>query len=253
MAETVHFFLPGVVETPVGGYKEVYEYANGLVQRGVGVKIWHSRAFYAECSPRPTRTLMKSHVRALQLGRRTRDRIVPWFDLDPRVDLAVTGGFPPVQFRGDDTLVATAVETTPFVARAARASGALSVALIQNLETWAAPVETIRAAWAAVDVRVAISEWLVEEARAAGLDAVLVANAVHEDAFPLGPLISTDIGGVRASLGDDALFAPVGDADALVGRIREVLSSRQDAQTRVARARSRFVGRSLDHAVEEFA
>ena len=42
----VHFFLLGVSDSPVGGYKVVYEYANALVDLGIETHVWHSTASY---------------------------------------------------------------------------------------------------------------------------------------------------------------------------------------------------------------
>jgi hypothetical protein len=44
----VHFVLPTDGTVPVGGYKVVYEYANGLVRRGHDVTVTHT--FYLQPS-----------------------------------------------------------------------------------------------------------------------------------------------------------------------------------------------------------
>lgn len=53
-------------------------------------------------------------------------------------------------------------------------------------------------------------------------------------------VVSTDIGGVRASMGDDALYAPPGDPHALAQQVMVALDDPAAAQTRVDRARERL-------------
>ncbi|WCD92543.1 glycosyltransferase family 4 protein [Microbacterium sp. nov. GSS16] len=55
-------------------------------------------------------------------------------------------------------------------------------------------------------------------------------------------VVSTDIGGVRASMNDDALYAPRGDADGLAEQILVALDNTEDSQQRVERARTRILG-----------
>jgi len=53
-------------------------------------------------------------------------------------------------------------------------------------------------------------------------------------------VVSTDIGGVRASMGEDALYAPAGDAERLVDLALEVLRDPAPAQHRVDAAGTRL-------------
>ncbi|WP_164478163.1 glycosyltransferase family 4 protein [Microbacterium sp. ABRD28] len=243
-------------------------------------------------------------------------------------------------------MIATAVETTPFVARYAEDRKAKSLALIQHFETWAATEEFIFSAWRSVDERIVIAPWLEEKCRMAGVSSHLLPNALDPTAFPPGPplkdrrhlvlsllsphdykrpdvvvaalealaqlrpgtevvafgqatespvasdvvryvpdpspselrslyqtaqvylcgsdaegwhlppaeatlsgaaVVSTDIGGVRASMADDALYAPPGDVDGLAHQVLRVMSDLDAAQRRVDRARDRLLSVTVEN------
>lgn len=59
-------------------------------------------------------------------------------------------------------------------------------------------------------------------------------------------VVSTDIGGVRASMGDDALYAPPSDALGLAERAVRILDDPAPAQMRVDRARRRLLGVTVE-------
>lgn len=54
-------------------------------------------------------------------------------------------------------------------------------------------------------------------------------------------VVSTDIGGVRASMAEDALYSPRGDSEALAAHALEVLDTPDAAQRRIDRARARLL------------
>ncbi|RKT36345.1 glycosyltransferase involved in cell wall biosynthesis [Microbacterium sp. AG1240] len=338
----VHFLLPAPALTPIGGYKVVYEYADALVSRGVDVTVWHSSIFNAFESGRFSRyraaILAAGLWRRRLTGRATTS--IPWYRLDPRVRVKVTSARPRPKLGRRSVVVATAVQTTDHVAEVARRAGATSLALIQHFETWAAPEDVIRRAWARVDERIVIAPWLAELCSQAGLSSVLLTNALDVDSFPTGaplaqrrpmvmsllsphgykrpdvvahalgavragrpdarvvafgidpvpprPLapgveyvcdpspevlrelyrsasvylcgsdaegwhlppaeatlsgaavVSTDIGGVRASMGDEALYGPPGDGEALASLAERVLENPDAAQLRVDTAAARI-------------
>lgn len=340
----IHFLLLGVSPRPVGGYKVVYEYANALVAGGITVHVWHSTAFYAQMADTArTYKQLKAALRALHSRLRTAGNLVSWFNLDPRVHVHLTAGLPRPALSRNDAVIATAIETTEHAGALGRQSGAHSASLIQHLETWSAPIDYIRRAWAAVDTRITIAPWLAEECTHAGLSSVTIPNAIVADDFPPGPslahrprrvlsllsphrykrpdvvidalreihqlvpdaelvtfgqqaapeslpayiehvvqpsparlrslyqgatvylcgsdaegwhlppaeatlsgaaVVSTDIGGVRVSMEDDALYATAGDALGLARAAESVLIDPAAAQERVDRARSRILSRT---------
>lgn len=356
MAESppaVHFLLPGISPTPIGGYKVVYEYAQEMARTGVPVTVWHCAAFaaYSGGRFRPLRVLVPALGRLRQRLVRSTSTI-PWFAFDGLVAVRNTALFPRPKVGPGDLIVGTAYETIRYAARIARRSGARSVAFIQHSETWAAPGSSVLSAWAATDERIVIAPWLAELCDAAGLSSRLLPNALDTDSFPKGPpltqrapavltllsphgykrpdtvaavlaaiaerragvrldafgpteespvelpggahyhpdpspgdlrrlyreatvylcgseaegwhlppaeatlsgaaVVSTDIGGVRASMEDDALYAPVGDVDGLCARVLQVLDDLDAAQTRIDRAEARIRAVTYADNTEKF-
>lgn len=349
----VHFCLLGPSSTPIGGYKVVYEYANALVEQGVDVTVWHSNAFLAATAGiRGIWVAVRSWLVWWLRGQRRRwlSSGVEWFHLDARVKVRATGWFPALRLHAGDAAVATAIETTRFVGRQGRRASARSVSLIQHLETWAASLDYIRAAWAEVDERIVIAPWLAEECTAAGLSSILLPNALDGEQFPLGPrlvdrplqvvsllapsrykrpdvvigtleevvrrrpevsvvtfgqpsvpavpsdvvkytpdprpaelralyqtsrvyfcgsdaegwhlppaeatlsgaaVVSTDIGGVRASMAEDALYAPRGDVQTLATMIIEAIDRVDEAQRMTDHARERLLSRTYERNAGE--
>ncbi len=344
----VHIVLLGVSPTPIGGYKVAYEYANALVRAGIPVTVWHSHALVGfRGSGFSLRAALRPAIGwwLRGAGRAWRTGGVPWFEFDPRVEVRACAWLPPIRVGRDDAILATAVQTTPFVGRLGRRSGARTAALIQHFETWADEPANILRAWATVDERIVIAPWLEDLCRDAGLTAILLPNAIDERAFPLGTpiadrparvasllsphgykradvvmaaltaildaqqdaeatafgqsprpdsldarisyiqdpshdelvalyqstrvymcgsdaegwhlppaeatlcgatVVSTDIGGVRASMQDDALYSPPGDAAALAARVLHALSD-PAAQGRVDHARARLAATTYAH------
>jgi glycosyltransferase involved in cell wall biosynthesis len=338
----VHIVLPAPSPRPIGGYKVAYEYANALAADGLSVHVWHSESMRAFQQGRrrlwpAIRSLLAWWLRGQRSAWR-RDGVT-WFPFDRRVDVRATGWFPRLRVHHGDAVLATAVETAPFVARVGRAGGALTAVLIQHHETWAEEPEWIAAGWRAVDERIVIAPWLADEVAKAGLDSHLLPNALVADAFPPGPplsdrpkrvlsllsphgykrpdvvaavleevarrrpdieactfgqepvspvpsahveyaadpspdrlrglyqssrvyfcgsdeegwhlppaeatlsgaaVVSTDIGGVRASMADDARYAPRGDVEGLVIQVIAAVDDVASSQERVDRARRRI-------------
>lgn len=186
----VHIVLLAVAETPIGGYKVAYEYANALVELGVPVTVWHSESLRAFQNGRrrlwpAVRSLLAWWFRGQR--RRWRQGGVSWFDLDERVTLRATGWFPRIRLGKRDAILATAVQTMPFAARVASTRENTSAALIQHFEAWADTPEAIIEAWSAVDERIVIAPWLAEKCADAGLSSHLLPNALVAESFPLGP------------------------------------------------------------------
>ena len=189
----VHVVLPASSPRPIGGYKVAYEYANALAAEGLSVTVWHSESMRAHHHGRrrlwpAIRSCLAWWLRGQR--RAWREGGVTWFTFDRRVRVKATGWFPRLRLRAGDAVLATAVETTPFVARVGRARGARTAVLIQHYETWAEDPAWIAAGWSAVDERIVIAPWLAEEVAAVGLDSHLLPNALVVDEFPAGPALS---------------------------------------------------------------
>lgn len=349
----VHFLLPGISPTPIGGYKVVYEYAQEMARAGVPVTIWHCAAFaaYSGGRFRPLGGLVPALGRLRQRLLRTASTIT-WFTFHAPVAVRITALLPRPKIGQGDLVVGTAYETIGYAASIARRAGARSVAFVQHSETWAAPESSVLSAWSATDERIVIAPWLAELCTAAGLSSHLLPNALDAGSFPKGPplkkrapavlsllsphgykrpdtvaavlamvaerragvrldvfgptedppvelpgsvryhpdplpadlrrlyreatvylcgseaegwhlppaeatlsgaaVVSTDIGGVRASMESDALYASVGDVEGLCSRVLQVLDDLDDAQARVDRAEARIRAVTYADNAEKF-
>src|SRR5947208_2970947 len=97
------FILPGHFTEPIGGVKTVYEYANELVSLGHDVTIVHPKALSA---PRSAGEWFRARTWRLKT-QLLHGGTVPWFDVDPRVDLKMTSDLRSQHVPDADAVVAT--------------------------------------------------------------------------------------------------------------------------------------------------
>lgn len=111
----ISFVLPGSGDRPVGGFKVVYEYANGLVHRGHKVTVIHAPYnLYGESSfTRFGRGMAVFAGR--KIGRKGGFRPDSWFCVDPDVQLRWVPSLHPRWIPEADAIVATAWETAEWV------------------------------------------------------------------------------------------------------------------------------------------
>lgn len=160
----VAFVLPRVSLAPVGGFKVVYEYANLLAARGHDVAVVHPFHWEPASSPRDRLS------RPFRVRRLNRDRaaVVPWMEVDRRVELSVVADRTRIELpTAADAIVATAWVTAGVVAAAVPDSGS-GFYLIQGYETWRGDVEAVRASWSLPLRKIVISRWLEEIAAELG-------------------------------------------------------------------------------------
>lgn len=189
--KTIHFLLPGFTDVPFGGYKVVYEYANYLAQeRGNKVFIHQTKAFFAaEGLPNRRWILLKSFKAVLksikaQLG----NGPIPWFGLDDKIVVKNRVGLPKIACEPNTVLIATSVQTAPFVDQFIRDNPrAAGVYFLQSFEDWAAPKAFVEATWKMPLHRVVIAPWLQQIGTRLGVETQLVPNAVDPKRFPRGP------------------------------------------------------------------
>ena len=104
--------LPGPGCTPVGGYKVIYEYANGLAKRGHEVNIIHPARMRQD--EQMLRILLKS-IRYLQRRLDGSFRPDSWFPMDQRVTLLWVPSLHQRHIPNADVVVATAWQTAEWV------------------------------------------------------------------------------------------------------------------------------------------
>ena len=198
---SITFILPGYAANAGGGYKVVYEYANYLVGRGHAVSVLQMRPNRLHDSDSP---FWKAGLRALRyrLFRHVRPR---WFALDRRVSLTNYSRQFIKAIPKSDVIIATAMETVHFVALASNEKGIPGFYFIQGYEDWLQETAAVDVTWRLPLQRLVISSWLKEKAAELGVEAVKIANAIDQEAFPAGAPISDRPMQVLALVSDDAL------------------------------------------------
>lgn len=175
----ITFLLTGPGDKPIGGFKVVYEYANGLVARGHQVSVVHpARA-------RVDLPWLKRVEKSLRYLRRKLDgsyRADSWFRLDERVNVLWTPSLDPKYIPDADAVIATAWTTAEWAARYPASKGRRYY-LLQHLETWAAGERRIMDTWRLPLHKIVIARWLQQVAEDMGEQATYIPNGLDFSAF----------------------------------------------------------------------
>lgn len=178
---TVTFLLPGSGHLPVGGFKVVYEYAQGLAGRGYGVRVVH-----AAMAPHDATALGKVRSRLGYYRRAvTGFRPTRWLSLRVPVALAWVQRLSPSAVRGAEVVVATSWQTAEWLGGASLPSCKRRLYLIQHDETWSGPVDRVRATWKLPLTKIVIARWLEDLGRSLSQDAIVIPNGLDFTAFGL--------------------------------------------------------------------
>src|SRR5882762_632974 len=112
MSYLVTILLPGSGHLPIGGFRVVYEYANGLVARGHDVTVVHPAMLYRDSS---ITEVPKKMIRYLQ--RRVDGSYRPncWFNMDPRVRMEWVPSLHPRYIPEGDVAIATAWQSAEWL------------------------------------------------------------------------------------------------------------------------------------------
>jgi glycosyltransferase involved in cell wall biosynthesis len=176
----VHFVLPTDGTVPVGGYKVVYEYANGLVRRGHDVTVTHT--FYLQ--PSQVRLLRQPRHWLTFIKRWALRRYTPeaWFKLDPAVKLRFVTWLHPWFMPKSDAIVATSWETAEWVAKYSDRYGRRFY-LIQHFEDWSGDRDQVLRTWRLPLHKIVISRWLEALVAQHGESSSYITNGLDFNAF----------------------------------------------------------------------
>ena len=166
MTLRIAFLLPGYTDSPIGGYRVVYEYADYLAARGHRVTVVFPRRNGASRTADGWLEPVKRRLWAPRLRLRHRP-LVAWHRLHPRVRLRLVAELSERALPDGDIVVATAWTTAGPVAALSPAKGA-KFYLIQHHETWDGPEAEVDASWRLPLHKVVISQWLLELGRRLG-------------------------------------------------------------------------------------
>jgi len=160
----------------------MYEYANGLADRGWHVRIVHPRllsheeieATRASFSINVRRTL--GLLRAKITGNYKPSR---WFQVRPNIELLCTRTLEANRLPASDAWVATYWYTAKWAAT----YPGTRLYLIQHLETWCGPEAEVMATWKMPLRKVVISRWLERIAQGLGESSDYVPNGLNFQSF----------------------------------------------------------------------
>jgi glycosyltransferase involved in cell wall biosynthesis len=175
----VCFVLPGSGHKPVGGFKVVYEYANGLAKKGHTVTVVHTALL------RKDTNFFKKIKKKLRYVQRSMDKsFLPdhWFAVDKRVRLVWVPSLHQHNLPDADVVIATAWQTAEWVTEYPASKGE-KLYLIQHFEGWSGPEERVRNTWKLDLRKIVISNWLKEYAYSLGEKADYIPNGLNFKAF----------------------------------------------------------------------
>jgi len=177
----ITFLLPGTGREPVGGFKIVYEYANGLSRRGHHVTVVHTAR-----AERELENSARLRRAGAYLKRKVTGDVGPsrWFSLDSRVRLVWTPSLSASSVPDSDVLVATAWQTAEWAADYPPSKGR-KLYFIQHLETWSGTEERVLATWKLPLEKIVSAKWLCEVAASMGEKATYIPYGLDFNAFGL--------------------------------------------------------------------
>lgn len=152
----ITFVLPGWANTPVGGFKVAYEYANRLSERGHHVNIIHPLSLFLQ--EIKFKQKMKMFAKGMA-GHFLKNTKVNWFSISPKVDMLIVSSLEEKNIPEGDVIIATAWQTAEWVNRYHQDKGD-KFYLIQHYEVWSGPEERIKATWKMPLKKIVISRWL---------------------------------------------------------------------------------------------
>ncbi|MGX9688332.1 glycosyltransferase family 4 protein [Deinococcus wulumuqiensis] len=176
----ITFILPGAGFKPVGGFKVVYEYANGLVRAGHEVSIVHGAIFDIKDKG------IKKYLRKFRYIQRLLDKsyIPKWFKIDKRVKMIWSINLDNIFIPDGDFVFATSWHTAEWVNKYSKSKGK-KYYLIQHYENWHNQEDRLIATWRMPLKKIVIAEWLKKVAVSLGEEAVIIPNGLDFSKFDL--------------------------------------------------------------------
>lgn len=176
----ITFILPMFLDSPAGGFKVVYEYANRLRSRGHEITVLHPRNID------PADGLIESiKARLWRIRLRLRHRqLIPWFRFHPGMDIRLVPNLSERFVPDADAIIATAFQTAFPVAHYGAGKGR-KFYLIQSWETWQGSEDEVRASWKLPLEKIVVSKWLYRIARELGEQATHIPIGLDFSQFHL--------------------------------------------------------------------
>lgn len=144
------------LNSPAGGFKVVYEYANHLQLRGHQVTVVHPRNIEQQAG-------LAQFIKATLWKYKIKCRyqpLVPWFEIHPGVRLLLSTDLREQFIPDSDAILATAYTTAFQVAGYTQKKGR-KFYLIQSYENWQGAEEDVKASWLLPLQKIVIARWLL--------------------------------------------------------------------------------------------
>jgi glycosyltransferase involved in cell wall biosynthesis len=143
--KSINFILPGIQDSPVGGYKVIYEYANYMVANGFHVNIIHPKE---PILLKPQAIHTKLHLRPRKWFSYYKKMIdksyyPTWFDIDRRVNILWTPTLHQKYIPDANFLVTTGWQTIESVSKYDVTKG-VKFYIVQDYETYMSGDQKIR-------------------------------------------------------------------------------------------------------------
>jgi glycosyltransferase involved in cell wall biosynthesis len=181
------FVLPLYKESPIGGFKVVYEYANHLVRTGHEVTIiypWQLRAPGTRRSPLATLVRWRTPRSSLS-AYLAKKPDVSWTPVDDKVTLVKVPTLEARYMPNADAIFATAWQTSTCVNKCPSDKGA-KFYLVMDFAPWLGKKSVLEQTWRLPLKKIAISHWLAETVLETGVpkeDIRVIPIAVDHDRF----------------------------------------------------------------------
>jgi glycosyltransferase involved in cell wall biosynthesis len=175
----ITFLLPSRATKPQGGFKVVYEYANGLTRRGHKVSIVHpANIINSNSLVTNFRKSMGYILRKIDGSYKPNS----WFDIEENVEMLFVPNMDEKYIPNSDVIVATAWNTALNVMKYGESKGK-KFYLIQSLETWWGSEKDVLKTWKSNLKKIVISKWLAQYAREIGVNVTYIPNGLDFEKF----------------------------------------------------------------------
>lgn len=181
------FVLPLYSESPIGGFKVVYEYANHLVGKGHEVTViypWQLRGSGTRRAPLATLTRWLTPQSSLS-AYLAKKPDVNWTPIDDKVSLVKVPNLEARYMPNADAIFATAWQTASYVNKCPSDKGA-KFYLVMDFAPWLGSKSVLEQTWRLPLKKIAISSWLAETVLQTGVpkeDIRVIPIAVDHDHF----------------------------------------------------------------------
>lgn len=191
--KSIYFLMPGYSNSPVGGYKIVYEYANRLVDDGYDVTIVYplylgglgEENVWKFCLRHP-RAGLKTLIGGIIETIKNRNLRPTWMPMDARIKYKRPIAISSSLFKSDkkeihvfSTYVLTALALKNI-------NGLHKYQFIQGRENWGSvSLDMLHEIYKLSMRKIAVAEWLVEEVASVGESCAYIPNAVDTNRFHL--------------------------------------------------------------------